>query len=126
MGTGVTGRWAAPLFLGAFVVGCTEFVVVGMLPQIARGVGASHAAVGQLVTVNAVAVVVAAPLVTSVFAGASRRRLLVWSMLAFAVAHLASALAGSLLALVVLRVLGGVAFGTWMATALSTAGRLAA
>ena len=118
-------RWTWALFLGAFAAGCTEFVVVGLLSQIAAGLGTSEAAVGQLVTFNAVAVVVAAPALSAAFAAMDRRRLLVGAMLVFAAAHFVSAVTTSYAVLMALRLIGGAAFGAYMATALAVAGRLA-
>ncbi len=118
-------RWTWALFLGAFAAGCTEFVVVGLVSQIAVGLDTSEAAVGQLVTVNAVAVVVAAPGLTAALAAVDRRTLLIGAMLVFAATHLASAATSSFALLLALRLAGGAAFGAYMATALGVAGRLA-
>lgn len=119
------GPWTVVLFLGAFTIGCTEFVVVGMLAQIADGLGRTEAAIGQLVTLNALAVVVAAPALTARFAAMDRRRFLTGAMLVFAAAHLASAVTSSFVVLMLLRLVGGAAFGVWLAGAFAVVGRLA-
>ena len=53
------------LAIGAFGIGTTEFVVMGMLPEIADGFGVSVSAVGLLISVYAVGVVVGAPTLTA-------------------------------------------------------------
>ena len=52
------------LAIGAFAIGTTEFVVMGMLPEIAEGLGVSVSAVGILISAYAVGVVLGAPTTT--------------------------------------------------------------
>jgi len=52
------------LTLGAFAIGTTEFVPVGLLPQIARSLDVSIPAAGFLVTGYAIAVAIGAPSLT--------------------------------------------------------------
>ena len=56
------------LALGGFAIGTTEFVTMGLLPQIARGLGISIPSAGHAVSAYALGVVVGAPLVTMLFA----------------------------------------------------------
>src|SRR3954454_17554171 len=49
------------LAIGAFGIGTTEFVVMGMLPEVADGLGVSVSAVGLLISAYAIGVVVGAP-----------------------------------------------------------------
>ncbi|HWE91107.1 MAG TPA: MFS transporter [Pseudonocardiaceae bacterium] len=55
----------AALTLAAFGIGTTEFVVMGLLPTIARGLDVSIPSAGQLVSAYALGVVVGAPLLTA-------------------------------------------------------------
>lgn len=50
------------LALGTFLMGTTEFVVAGLLPEIAGDVQVSVAQAGLLITVFAVGMIVGAPL----------------------------------------------------------------
>jgi DHA1 family inner membrane transport protein len=52
------------LTLGAFAIGTTEFVPVGLLPEIARDLHVSISAAGFLVTGYALGVAIGAPLFT--------------------------------------------------------------
>ena len=53
------------LAIGAFGIGTTEFVVMGMLPEIADGLGVSVSAVGMLISAYAIGVVIGAPTLTA-------------------------------------------------------------
>ena len=68
------------LAIGAFGIGTTEFVVMGMLPEIADGFGVSVSAVGLLISAYAVGVVVGAPTLTALGVRFTPRRMLVGSM----------------------------------------------
>ena len=50
------------LAAGAFCIGMTEFLPMGLLPDIARGLDVSIPAAGNLVTVYAMGVVIGGPL----------------------------------------------------------------
>ena len=49
----------------AFMLGCNEYMIVGVLPDISREINASLSSLGYLVTVFALVYAVATPLVTS-------------------------------------------------------------
>ena len=51
------------LALGGFAIGTTEFVAMGLLPQIARGVDISIPTGGHVISAYALGVVVGAPLI---------------------------------------------------------------
>lgn len=117
--------WIWALFAGAFAVSCTEFVVVGLLPQIASDLDVSEAVAGQLVTLNAVAFAVGAPVLAAVFHRADRRRVLFGCLVVFALGHAAAGLAPNYAVLLGSRVLSGGMMGLYLATAIGAAGRLA-
>ena len=50
------------LFLGAFVMGCAEMIVVGLIDRIASGLDVSTSEAGALVTANAIGMAVGGPL----------------------------------------------------------------
>ena len=68
----------AVLLLAAlgFVLGTGEFVIVGILPEIAEGLDTSLAAVGKLVSVFAACYAVGTPVITAACGGISRKKLL--------------------------------------------------
>lgn len=120
---GSLALWA--LAFGAFVVGCTEFMVVGLVPEMAVDLGVSQGAIGQLVTLNAVAVAFAAPLLGAAFAGRALRPVMVLALAAYAAAHALAAAAPSYEVLLASRLITGAAFGLFLATAFAAAARLA-
>jgi len=93
------------LALGTFAIGTEGFMIAALLPQIARDVGASTAAAGQLVTVFALAYALGAPVLTAATGHLNRRTLLLWSMAAFALANAAAFCAAGFWTLMAARVL---------------------
>ncbi|MFC5907201.1 MFS transporter [Streptacidiphilus monticola] len=83
------------LAIGAFGIGTTEFVVMGLLPQIASDYGVSIPTAGLLVTGYALGVVVGAPLMTALGTRISRKRMLMLLMGLFVLGNLLSAIAPS-------------------------------
>ncbi|RDI49412.1 MFS transporter [Nocardia mexicana] len=119
------GGWPTALFLGAFAVACTEFVPVGLLPQIVNDLHITPGTAGQLVTANALALAVGAPILAAVFAGADRRRVLMVTLTVFAAGHVMAGLAPSYPVLLASRLISGATMGLYLATAIATAARLA-
>ncbi len=98
-----------PLAAGTFAVGTGLLVIQGILPEMARDLGVSVGAAGQLVMVFAVTYAVSAPLLSTFGARFDRRRLLVAALVLFALSNLAAALSSSVALLVVARVVAALA-----------------
>jgi DHA1 family inner membrane transport protein len=113
------------LAMGGFAIGTTEFMAMGLLPQIADGVGVSIPSAGHLISAYALGVVVGAPVLAVAGARLPRRGLLVALMVAYAVANALSALAGSFGLLLVARFLDGVPHGAYFGVASLVAASLA-
>ena len=105
------------LAMGGFAIGTTEFVSMGLLPQLARGVEVSIPAAGHAISAYALGVVVGAPTIAFLAARLPRRALLVALMTAFAVGNAASALATSYGALLVARFAAGLPHGAYFGVA---------
>ena len=105
------------LAMGGFAIGTTEFVTMGLLPQIARGVEVSIPTGGHVISAYALGVVVGAPILAFLGARLPRRALLVALMVAFAVGNAASALATSYGALMVARFAAGLPHGAYFGVA---------
>ena len=101
------------LALGGFAIGTTEFVTMGLLPQIARGLGISIPSAGHAVSAYALGVVVGAPLVTMLFAKVPRKNVLLGLMVAFFVGNIGSALASSYPMLLLARFVAGMPHGAF-------------
>lgn len=112
------------LSIGAFGIGTTEFVVMGMLPQIAAGLDVSVSAVGLLISAYAVGVVIGAPTLTALGVRFTPKQTLVGLMVVFVVGNTLSALAPTYATLVVARVLTALAHGSFFGVGAVAARRL--
>lgn len=113
------------LATGGFAIGTTEFMAMGLLPQVADGVDVSIPTAGHLISAYALGVVVGAPVLAFFGARLPRRGLLVALMTAYAVANALSALAGSYGLLLLARFLDGVPHGAFFGVASLVAASLA-
>ena len=111
--------------MGGFAIGTTEFMAMGLLPQIADGVEVSIPTGGRLISAYAVGVVVGAPVLAFLGARLPRRGLLIALMVAYAGANALSAVAGSFGLLLLARFLSGVPHGAYFGVASLVAARLA-
>lgn len=107
----------AALATGGFGIGSAEFATMGLLPEIADGLGATIPQAGWSVSAYAVGVVVGAPLITAVTARLERRLLLILMTGIFILGNLASVLAGSLGALIAARFVTGLPHGAYLGVA---------
>jgi DHA1 family inner membrane transport protein len=121
------------LALGGFGIGCTEFVVMGLLPNITRDLlpvldARNHeqaiAQGGWLIAAYALGVVVGAPLIAGLAARLPRKRLLVALLVAFVVATLASALLPSFELVLVARFVAGLPHGAYFGIAMLVAANI--
>ena len=105
--------WPAVIALGVggFAIGTTEFVTMGVLPQVADGVDVSIPVAGHLISAYALGVVVGAPGTAYFGAKLPRRGLLLGLMAAYAVFNALSGLAPGYHALLVARFLDGLPHG---------------
>ncbi len=95
----------AALAAGAFGIGTTEFVIMGLLPDVARDLDVSIPAAGLIVAGYAAGVVVGAPILAILTAGLPRKGALIGLMALFAFGNLMCALAPSYGLLMAARVL---------------------
>ena len=111
---------AAVLALAAlgFTLGTCEFVIVGILPDIAAGLNVSLAAVGRLVSVFAACYAVGTPLLTALTGRMDRFRLLIGLMLLFLGVNVLSMLAPGVTVLYASRVVAALVSGTLTAVAM--------
>jgi MFS transporter, DHA1 family, inner membrane transport protein len=101
------------LTLGAYAIGTTEFVIVGLIPTIAADLGVSLPSAGLLVSLYALGVAVGAPVLTALTGRVPRKTLLVALMLLFTVGNLIAWMAPTYGSLIVARVLTGLAHGVF-------------
>lgn len=119
-------RWLAviALALGGFGIGTTEFVAMGLLPDIAQSLGVSEPVAGHVISAYALGVVVGAPLIASLTARMARRKLLLGLIALFTLGNLASMLAPSYETLIAARFLAGLPHGAYFGVAALVAAHL--
>ncbi|ARP79696.1 MFS transporter [Bordetella genomosp. 8] len=103
--------WA--LAAGAFGIGTTEFVIMGLLPELSADLHVGLSTAGLLVTGYALGVFVGAPIVTPLMSRLQRKTVLLGLMLLFTVGNLACALAPNYGMLMAARVLTSFAHGAF-------------
>lgn len=112
------------LAISAFGIGTTEFVMMGLLPNVAADLGTSVPTAGYLVSAYAIGVVLGAPLLTALGSRIPRKRMLLLLMAVFTAGNLASALAPGYGALLAGRVLSGLPHGAFFGVGAVVAARL--
>ena len=113
------------LAIAAFIIVTTEFLIVGLLPSIARDLSISISTAGQLVTLFAFTVMLFGPVLTAWVANIERKRLFVGILLVFAASNALAAMAPNLWVLAVARFIPALALPVFWGTASETAGQLA-
>ncbi|MFS0911249.1 MFS transporter [Microbacterium sp. 179-I 3D2 NHS] len=111
----------AVLFTGAFVMGCAEMLVVGMIDLIADDLSVSLAAAGALVTANALGLALGGPLLTFLTTRSDRRSVLLAAASVFLLASLLPALVADYPVFLAARVVIGAVQGLFIAAAMVTA-----
>ena len=118
-------RAVLALGVGGFSIGTGEFVIMGLLPEVARDIGVSIPQAGHVISAYALGVVIGAPVLAVLAAGWNRRALLIALMGIYALGNFASALAPGYLSLNLMRFLTGLPHGTYFGVAALVAATLA-
>jgi DHA1 family inner membrane transport protein len=105
------------LAVGGFAIGTTEFVTMGVLPQIADGLAISVPTAGHVISAYALGVVVGVPVLSFFVAHLPRKGLLLAFMGTYAVFNLLSAAAPSYPVLMVARFFDGLPHGAYFGIA---------
>ncbi|MBW8300482.1 MAG: MFS transporter, partial [Hydrogenophaga sp.] len=130
LGTGADTAAAAPaltplmmilieiaLAAGGFGIGTGEFVIMGLLPEVATTYGVSVPDAGRVISAYALGVVIGAPIIAVLAAKLSRRTLLMLLMGVFAIGNVTSALAPGFLSFTALRFITGLPHGAYFGVA---------
>ncbi|MGD9861959.1 MAG: MFS transporter [Pseudodonghicola sp.] len=113
------GKSTAPLAalgLGAFGIGLTEFVIMGLLPQVAQDLGTGLPTAGLLISGYALGVTFGGPLLAVLAARLPNRSVLLMLMAIFTAGNLLCALAPGFALVLVARIITGFAHGTFFGT----------
>jgi predicted MFS family arabinose efflux permease len=117
----------APIYwmaLGTFAIGTEGFMIAPLLPRLAGDLSVSVATAGQLVTVFSLTYALSSPILTALTGALNRRRLLVLSMVGFALANVVAFSAKDYWTLMAARILLAVAAGLYVPNANALAGGL--
>ncbi len=111
--------------LGGFGIGTTEFVTMGLLPNIAHAMHVSEPTAGYGVSAYALGVVVGAPVIAALCARVPRKRLLMVLMAAFTLGNLGAVVAPTFGTFVLARFVSGLPHGAYFGVASLAAASLA-
>jgi DHA1 family inner membrane transport protein len=101
------------LATGTFLMGTTEFVIAGLLPEIADDLAVSVSHAGLLITAFAAGMIVGAPVMAIATLRLPRRSMLVLSLTVFALGHVVAALSPSFALVLAARVVTALATGAF-------------
>lgn len=101
------------LAAGAFGIGVTEFVIMGLLLEVGRDLGVSVAAAGMLISGYALGVVAGAPVLSVLSANMNRKHVLIGLMAIFIIGNAACAMAPTYGLLMAARILTALTHGTY-------------
>lgn len=101
------------LTLGAFAIGLTEFIIMGLLPEVASSLHVSIPLAGMLVTGYALGVAIGAPIVTVATNKMKRKQLLILLMILFIIGNALAALAPNYTILMVARIIAALTHGSF-------------
>ncbi|WP_250028961.1 MFS transporter [Paractinoplanes maris] len=112
------------LAAGTFALGMTEFVITGLLPEIATDLSVSIPTAGLLISAYALSVVIGGPLVTAAVARRARKPVLIALLGFFVAGNLMSAVAPSFAVMMTGRVVAALCHGAFIGIATIVAGGL--
>lgn len=105
------------LALGGFAIGTTEFMTMGLLPDISRGIGQDIPTTGHIITAYAFGVVVGAPVIVSLGARLPKRELAIGLILALGVGNAITAVASGYWPVMSARFVAGLPHGAYFGVA---------
>ncbi|MCX2452331.1 MFS transporter [Pedobacter sp. PLR] len=103
--------WA--LTISAFAIGTTEFVIVGLLPTVAKDLSITIPSAGLLVSLYAIGVAIGAPILTALTSSVPRKKLLILLMVLFIIGNGLATIAPGFYTLVIARIVTGFAHGVF-------------
>jgi DHA1 family inner membrane transport protein len=112
------------LTLGAFAIGMTEFIIMGLLPNVANDLQVTIPQAGQLITSYALGVAVGAPVLTIFTHRIPQKKLLILLMCIFIVGNAFSVVAPTYYLLIAARIITAFAHGTFLGVGSLIAARL--
>lgn len=122
----MTNTWKIYILaLTSFLVGTSQFVISGILDQIAVSLGISVASAGQLITVFAIGNAIGTPILIAATAKSNQRKQLLLSLMIILLSLLLTILYNSFGLLIIARVIMGMGTGVFVVTAYNLSSKLA-
>lgn len=118
-------KYIFPLTLGGLGIGTTEFVIMGLLPEVAAAMGVSIPTAGYLISAYALGVVVGAPILVGMSTKHNPKKTLLVLMAMFTVFNGLSGLAPDFNSLILLRFLSGLPHGAFFGIGAVVASQMA-
>lgn len=112
------------LAVTAFAIGVAEFIVVGILPDIANGLNIQITDAGNLVGYYALALALGSPLVVLLFSSYQKKKILLGLIITFSFGSIISATSDSYALFLIGRVLTAIAHGSFFAIGATVAIKL--
>jgi len=106
-------RGLLALAVGGFGIGLTEFLIAGLLPQVASSFAVSEAAAGRLISGYALSVAVGAIVLTAATARLPRKHVLVGLVVLFVIGNLLSAIAPNYPVMLLGRIVAALCHGSF-------------
>jgi len=113
------------LMMGGLAIGMTEFMMMGVLPDVANTLQVSIPTAGHLISIYALGVVIGAPLMTGLASSYPPKKILVAMMLLFMIFNTLFALAPNYGLLLIARFFAGLPHGAFFGIGAVVASRLA-
>ncbi|QKF82950.1 MFS transporter [Halarcobacter ebronensis] len=114
-----------PLALGGLGIGTTEFVIMGLLPDVAKDIDISIPSAGHLISAYALGVVIGAPILVALSAKFSPKHILITLMALFTIFNFLSSIAPDYYTLMLTRFLSGLPHGAFFGVGTVVASKLA-
>jgi len=105
------------LAIGTFLMSTTEFVIAGLLPDMATDLDVSVSQAGLLITAFAIGMIVGAPTISIATMRLPKRLILVLSLLVFALGHGIAALSPAFEVVLIARIITALATGAFLSVA---------
>ncbi|MBB3131207.1 DHA1 family putative efflux transporter-like MFS transporter [Paenibacillus rhizosphaerae] len=119
-------RWKIYILaIASFLVGTSEFVISGILDMLAKDVGVSVAAAGQLITVYSLAYAIGTPILVALTARIDRKKLMLSALVLFFIGNLITITSTGYGMLMGARIILAISTGVFMVVALTVATKIA-
>jgi DHA1 family arabinose polymer transporter-like MFS transporter len=113
------------LTMGGFTIGMTEFMMMGVLPDVSDSLSISIPSAGHLISIYALGVVIGAPLMTGLAGNLAPKKVLMWLMLMNGLFNALFAISPNYELLMLSRLFAGLPHGAFFGMGAVVASRLA-